>query len=112
MDLKKLYSDVCILANEMPIYLFLAHCDSFARSVIAKYGTRYAVGEGEYCTPDTLNSSFAICDAFYNAALFYISGKANGDMQSLEKSESEAENAYLSLWREGARGKRIKGAAW
>ena len=66
MDLKKLYKDACVLACEMPIYSFLTYCDCFARHVIAAYGKRYAVGEGEYLAPCELGSSYAICDAFYN----------------------------------------------
>lgn len=112
MDLKKLYKDACVLACEMPIYSFLTYCDCFARHVIAAYGKRYAVGEGEYLAPCELGSSYAICDAFYNAALFYIVGAATSNAEMLEKSNSEAESAYRTLWREGAHGKRIKGAEW
>ncbi|MBQ6892644.1 MAG: hypothetical protein IJN48_00415 [Clostridia bacterium] len=112
MDIKKLYSDACILVGEIPVYSFLTHCDMFARSAIAKYGNNFAVGEGEYTSPDSLSDSFAIDDAFYNAALFYAAGRASGNDQLQKKSDNEAEIAYRSLWRKNAKGKRIMGVNW
>ena len=112
MDLKKLYKDICVLACEMPIYSFLTYCDMFARHVIAAYGKPYAIGDGEYSTPETLSDSYAIDDAFYNAALFYIAGQASASGELLAKSEAEAQNAYRTRWRAAARGKRIKGVSF
>lgn len=112
MDIKKLYADVCVLAGEVPLYSFFTYCDMCARSIIAEYGERYALGEGEYVSPSALSDSFALDDAFYTAVLLYVAGKASGDGDMIAKSESEAKSAYRGLWRKKAKGKRIMGAKW
>lgn len=112
MDIKKLYSDACILAFEIPLFTFLLYCDMFARMLISSYGIKYTVGEGEYISPESISDSFSIDSAFYGAARLYVAGKALGDEQMVKESKAEAQKAYLSIWRERNKNKRIKGVKW
>ena len=110
MDIKKLYADVCISVGEIPLYTFLLYCDSFARMLISKYGSKYAIGAGEYFAPTSLEESFAVADEFYLAALLYIKAEVSGG--DLTKSSLAADRAYLTLWRQNAKNKRILKEAW
>lgn len=112
MDIKKLYGDVCILAFEIPLFTFLLYCDMFARKLISNYGIKYAVGEGEYISPESISDSFPIDGTFYGAARLYVSGMALGNEQMIAESEAEAQRVYLSVWKEKNRDKRVKGARW
>lgn len=112
MDIKKLYADVCVLVGEVPLYSFFTYCDMCARSIIAHYGEKYALGEGEYVCAASFSDSFALDDAFYTAVLLYVAGKESGNVELISKSESEAESAYRGLWRKKAKGKRIMGVKW
>lgn len=112
MDIKRLYSDMCVFCGEVPVYTFLTYCDMCARSLLQEYGEKLCVGEGEYMTPASLSDTFALDDAFYNAVLLFAAGKALGDEKLFENSRAEAENAYKNLWRKAARGKRVLGVKW
>lgn len=112
MDIKKLYSDVCILAGEIPLFTFLLYCDMFARMLISLYGTKYAVGEGEYLAPESIGDSYSVDAAFYGAARLYIAGKAHCNEQMIEESKAMAQKVYLTMWRERNKNKCIKGAKW
>ena len=112
MDIKKLYSDVCILACEIPLFTFLLYCDTFARMLISTYGKEYAVGEGEYIPPESIGDSYSVDGAFYGAARTFVAGKVLGDAQMVDESKKEAQKVYLSLWKQRNKGKRIKGAKW
>ena len=110
MDIKKLYVNVCVAAGEIPLYLFLMHCDTFASMLIAKYGGEYVLGEGDYVPPASLEDSYAVNEEFYHAAFLYIKAAAGG--ADLSESLCEADKAYLTLWRKKAKNMRIKGAKW
>ncbi len=113
MDLKKLYGDVTVLiGRELPIYEFLSFCDTGVRTFLCRYPKKLIVGKGEYTSPDTLNASFALDGMFYTALLYFIVGSANKDAKMLEKSSAEAESAFISLWRNAARGKRMACDRW
>ena len=113
MDLKKLYTDIlALLGTELAIFKFLAFCDMGAREIIARYPKKITVGVGEYLSPESLDSSFALNEEFYLAMLYYVLGCSKGEESLLTKSKESAEDAYLTLWREKAKGKRIAKDRW
>lgn len=113
MDLKKLYGDVCVqLKRELPIYEFLSYADLGIRALLCRYPKKLLLCRGEYTSPEDLNSSIALDAAFYTSLLYFVIGSANGDGTTLEKSNSEAENAYKTLWKSAARGKRVACDRW
>ena len=112
MDIKKLYGEAVAVCGDIPLYAFLACIDRFARRAINRYGKAYTVLDGEYVTPDTLDGAFALDEAYKTALFYFILGELKGDGVLLEKSEKDAEDAYRSLWRAAAKGKRILKEAW
>ena len=113
MDLKKLYTDVTvILGKELSIYKFLTLCDMGAKAIIGRYPKKFTLCGSEYISPETLSSSFALCDAFYISLLYYVIAAENADENMYKKSKDAAEDAYLTLWRKSAAGKRIANDIW
>lgn len=113
MDLKKLYKDITVLCGrELPVYTFLTLCDMCAGALLCRYPKNIVVGKGEYITPENLESSFSVDSAFYTAVVCHIIGSINNDGEKLKQSETEAEKAYLSLWKRAAHGKRKKCDRW
>ncbi|MBE6680067.1 MAG: hypothetical protein E7598_06055 [Ruminococcaceae bacterium] len=107
MDLKKLYGDACVrLGRELPIYEFLSYVDTCVRTLLCRYQKKLLIGISEYTSPESLNSSIALDGIFYTAVLYFVLGSASGNEKLLEKCDLEAENAYRTLWKKAARGKR------
>ncbi len=113
MDLKKLYRDVSVLlGKEIPIYTFLTYFDMGARALLCRYGKKLLIGKGEYTTPETLDSSAVLDVAFYTSLIYYVAGMACGDEAMIKKSDSEANGAYILLWRQSAKNKTRKCDRW
>ena len=68
--------------------------------------------EGEYVRPTSLSDGAALPDCFFYAILYFISGYATGDDGLFDASDERAEDAFRKLWREHARGKRLRGDKW
>ncbi len=113
MELKKLYVDLSVLlGREIPIYAFLLYADMCARTLLCRYPKKLLLPVGEYTSPESLLDALPIDEAFYSALLYAIAGSAGGEENYTKKSDAAAEEAYRTLWRVHARGKRRKGDAW
>ena len=113
MELKKLYRDTLVLCqSEIPLNDFLLFCDMAARTFLSKYPKRLLLPKGQYSTPRSLDASLMISTEFYTAVLYFAMGSFLHDEKYLKMSESAANDAYIRLWRENARGKRRKGDEW
>lgn len=113
MELKKLYGDLTVLiGTEVPTYSFLLYCDMGVRTLLGRYPKKLLLPVGEYCPPETLSDVLPIAEEFYTALLWFIGGSVRGEENMLKKSETAAEEAYRTLWRAAARGKRRKGDVW
>lgn len=113
MELKKLYGDLTVLlGTEIPLYSFLLYCDMGARGLLCRYPKKLLLPVGEYYTPESISDALPLAEEFYTSLLYFIGGSARGDESLLKKSEAMAEEAYRTLWRAHARGKRRKGDAW
>lgn len=113
MDLKKLYGDLTVLlGREIPLYSFLLYCDMGARTLLCRYPKKLLLPVGEYSPPESLSDALPIAEEFYTAVLYYVGGSARREESMLKKSEAAAEEAYRTLWRTAARGKRRKGDVW
>ena len=113
MELKKLYRDTVVLCKkEIPLPDFLLWCDVGARAFLSRYPKRFLLPKGEYVTPVSLSDPLMISSEFYTAIIYFISGNYLANEGYIKNSENAASQAYLKLWREAARGKRMKGDKW
>ena len=113
MELKKLYRDAAVLAKcEIPLNDFLLFCDMAARTFLAKYPKKLLLPKGQYSSPKSLADSLMISGEFYTAVLYFVAGSYLPDEKYLEEGENAASSAYIKLWRENARGKRMRGDKW
>ncbi len=113
MELKKLYSDLTVLlGTEVPLYSFLLYCDMGVRTLLCRYPKKLLLPVGEYCPPESISEALPIDERFYTALFWFVGGSVRGDADMLQKSEAAAEDAYRTLWRNAARGKRRKGDVW
>ncbi len=113
MELKKLYRDAVVLCKrELSLNDFLLWCDIAARTFLSRYPKKLILPQGEYSTPRNLSDSLMIDGAFYSAVLYFVAGAIceNDNYRSL--GDTAAGEAYLKLWRDSARGKRMKGDEW
>ncbi len=113
MELKKLYRDAVILCKkELPLNDFLLWCDIAARAFLGRYPKKLLLPKGEYITPRSISDRLMIDTEFYNAVLYFVAGGFCADAGYRSQAEEAANAAYLKLWRESARGKRMKGDVW
>lgn len=113
MELKQLYKDLTVLCKtEMPLPDFLLHCDMSARRYLCRYPKKLLLPHGEYIAPETIGDSLALEESFYTAMLYCIAGSYLASEVYLARADAEAEDAYKTLWRRAAHGKRRKGDAW
>ncbi|MBQ5389933.1 MAG: hypothetical protein IIU58_03405 [Clostridia bacterium] len=113
MELKKMYSDLSVLiGKEIPIYAFLLYADMCAGTLLCRYPKKLLMPVGEYSAPVDISDAIPLSDLFYTALLYGIAGSACGNDSFLAKSDAAAEQAYRTLWRAHARGKRRKGDVW
>lgn len=113
MELKKLYGDLTVLlGREIPTYTFLLYVDLCAQNLLCRYPKKLILPVGEYVPPRTLAEALPLADAFYTALLYAIAGSVVEKDAWITKSDTAAEEAYRSLWRADAKGKRRKGDAW
>ena len=113
MELKKLYRDATMLARcEIPQNDFLLFADMGARTLLSKYPKKLLLPKGQYSSPKSITDTLAISGEFYNAMIYFIAGSYLSNEKYLEESGEAASYAYIKLWRESARGKRIKGDKW
>ncbi len=113
MELKKLYRDLMLLCErEVSLADFLLYADIGARGILARYPKRLVLPKGEYSSPANISDPLMISGEFYTAVLYFAAGSILSDEKLLKKSEEEAKCAYLKLWREAARGKRMRGDKW
>lgn len=113
MELKQLYKDAVVLCKaELPLPDFLLHADVGARRLCNRYPRKLVLGKSTYVSPLSIEDAYAVGDAFYAAILYRIAGEYLGNAAYLALADAEAEEAYKSLWRASARGKRRKGDDW
>lgn len=113
MELKRLYRDCTVLAGrEIGQNDFLLYCDIAARTFLAKYPKKLLLPKGQYSSPKSLADSLMISGEFYTAVLYFVVGSFLSCEKHLKASEEAANSAYIKLWRESARGKRMKGDKW
>ena len=113
MDLKKLYGDLTmLLGREIPVYTFLLQADLCARTLLCRYPKKLLLAVGEYVAPETISDTIALHEAFFPALLYGIAGGVSGEADFIKAGEAAAEDAYRTLWRAHARGKRRKGDVW
>lgn len=112
MCLHKLYADLVVLTGtEFPLPRFLVAVDAVCRGWLAKYPPKL-LSAGEYTPPATLADTLTLADCLYPALLDTVAGRLADDAALIARGTAEAENAYLTLWRASARGKRKRGDNW
>ena len=112
MCLHKLYADLVVLTGtEFPLPRFLVAVDAVFRGWLAKYPPKL-LSAGEYTPPAALADTLPLADCLYPALLDTVAGRLADDAALIARGTAEAENAYLTLWRASARGKRKRGDNW
>ena len=113
MELTQLYKDTVLLCKtEVTLPAFLLQADLAARRLCNRYPKKLVLGQGEYIPPLAVGDAYAVDDAFYTAVLYRIAGDVLGDAAMTRLADAAEEDAYKSLWRASARGKRRKGDVW
>lgn len=113
MDLKKLYIALTdLLGKEIAVSTFLAQVDLSARALLCRYGQKLLLPIGEYFAPETLSDALPLHEAFFAAVLYTVAGSVSGEDRFTKQGEATAEDAFRTLWRAHARGKRRKGDVW
>lgn len=113
MTLEELYEDVNIFCKgELTVPEFLLYYDMAVTRYLARYPRLLLMPEGEYVRPESLSEGVCLPDCFYHALTYYISGYFLANDALFDASDDRAEDAFRTLWRAHARGKRIRGDTW
>lgn len=112
MCLNKLYADLTVLTRtEFPLPQFFLAVDGVCRAWLAAYPTRL-IAVGGYATPCSLDDVLPLAACLYPALLDTVAGRLTDSAILEARGKTEAEQAFLSLWRTAARGKRKRGDIW
>lgn len=113
MELEQLFFDTKLLCGgELSLAEFLLYYDMCMRRYLTLYPKKLLLPHGEYVRPERLEGSCDLPDSFYFAILYYISGIFLENAAMFADADKHAEKAYLALWKEAARGKRLAGDRW
>ncbi len=113
MELEQLFFDTKLLCKgELSLADFLLYYDMGVNRFLTRYPKKLLLPHGEYVRPERLEGNFVLPDCFYFAILYFIGGIFLGNEVMFADADKHAEEAYLSLWKEAARGKRLKGDRW
>ncbi len=107
MNVKDLYETITTTAPTTQ-NTFFTHLDTTVRYLIGRYGMAYTIEKSfPYVKPDDLEDDIPLYDEYYPAVCDNILYLLTGDNDRKTDFVEEAENAYLTVWRVRARGKKI-----
>lgn len=110
MILKEIYEKVQMICDCGPAD-FLAHFDTSARGLIARYGKRYVVlPRAVYVRPESIEESVPVYEEYYGALLDDILYRATGNPDRKTDAVQEAEDAYKSVSKALLRGAGFRDA--
>lgn len=111
MVIKDIYEAVTV-TNPCSQPVFLAHLDTTARSLMAKYGLKRVINDGVYAKPNDINGEIAVKDEFRNAVVSNILFLLTGNEAYKTDYIYEAENAYKTVWNRHIRGVKMVGKGY
>lgn len=109
MYIKDIYETVT-MTEPCPQPKFLSYLDTTIRSLIAKYGIRRVINDEAYIKPRDINGDIAVKEEFAGAVASNILYLITKNPDHKTNYVAEAEYAYLTIWREAMRGKKIVGS--
>ena len=108
MYIRDIYETV-VLTAPCPQHVFLSQLDTTVRSLISKYGGKRVIHDRAYVTPTELNGDLPVREEFQNAIVSNILYLVTREPDFKNDYVAEAEYAFLTLWRRGAKRLRIVG---
>lgn len=113
MNLKKLYAAVVGEVDEdLTLYRFLFAVDMAMGALLCTVPQAVLLCGGEYRAPETAEEQLCLSAPFRIPFITYLCGYLQKDEAQMQRAKELADRAYLSLWRERAKGKRLKGEKW
>ena len=113
MIVKQLYENVKLTAPDAHEHDFLIHLDTAARTLIARYGAGYVLLSGEaYIAPWSRDSEIPIYEEYFSALRDYILFLLGGDEHYKADFFTDADQAYLAVWRHKMRGKGFRDSGY
>lgn len=109
MLILNLYENVKLTAPDVHEHDFLLHLDTSARSLIARYGVGYVLIPGAvYSAPRSRDGEMPIYEEYFSALRDNILFLLTGDAAHKTDFLSEADQAYLQVWKAKMRGKKFR----
>lgn len=113
MNLKKLYAALLgSVDRELELYRFLFAVDMTVGALLSAAPKSYVLCGGEYRAPETADDALDIAAPFRIPFIAYLCAYLQKDDAKMKEALALADRAYLQLWRERAKGKRLKGEKW
>lgn len=113
MELEQLYYYITLVCKQEPsLPDFFFYYDMAVRRFLARYPKKLLLAHGEYKKPTSLSEGFALHERFDMPIIYFVGGSLAGYEQMVDDADRLADEIYLSLWKDAARGKRLKGDRW
>lgn len=107
MNIKTLFLDVC-KEQEMGADEFLRHLGDSIRYLQTRFPATYLVSKEEYSLPcpQSLSEPSTLHDGYQSAMYHGVLYAKTGEERHRVRFVEDAERAYLSIWRQKAKGRR------